>query len=169
MITGSWPRTNGWTEQNANAADRRIFETQNALFMIEKINSSCPPMSRCLVPRRGLARITLFHHGDTVRLRSGQAPARRKTLNCHPELVRRRRTGEGPYNCRATCAVNGIHDGVRGEEGVVLHNAVERAYLDNDFSIPAKLLSRTLCSTSRTEVSNPAIAETCAMPEPIGP
>src|SRR2546426_10039587 len=43
MITGSWPRRNEWTEKNTNAADRRIFKTQKALFMIEKIN---PPISR---------------------------------------------------------------------------------------------------------------------------
>src|ERR1041385_2708201 len=43
------------------------------------------------------------------------------------------------------------------------------ANLLSDFSIPANPLSMYFCSTSRTVVSNPAIAETCAMPEPISP
>ena len=43
------------------------------------------------------------------------------------------------------------------------------ANLASDFSIPAKPLSRYFCSTSRTVTSNPAVAATCAMPEPIRP
>src|ERR1051325_3616103 len=39
----------------------------------------------------------------------------------------------------------------------------------NDLSIPANPLSRYFCSTSSTVTSNPAIAQTCAMPEPISP
>src|SRR5713226_1864410 len=39
----------------------------------------------------------------------------------------------------------------------------------SDFSIPAKPLSRYFCSTSSTVTSNPAVADTCAMPEPIRP
>src|SRR6185312_12169865 len=41
--------------------------------------------------------------------------------------------------------------------------------LASDFSMPAKPLSRYLCSTSSTVTSNPAVAATCAMPEPISP
>ena|SRR6266567_4061817 len=75
----------------------------------------CSPL-RINVDERG----TSFHHRDTE--------TRRTTLkSCHPEPVRRRRTGEGPYDIRVTYAVNGIHDGVRGEDVVVLHNAVESA------------------------------------------
>src|SRR3954454_5997373 len=43
------------------------------------------------------------------------------------------------------------------------------ANFDNDFSIPANPLSKYFCSTSSTVVSNPAIAATCAMPDPINP
>src|SRR5580700_2582074 len=43
------------------------------------------------------------------------------------------------------------------------------ANLAKDFSIPANPLSRNLCSTSSTVTSNPAVAQTCAMPEPISP
>src|SRR6202167_6545909 len=43
------------------------------------------------------------------------------------------------------------------------------ANLASDFSIPAKPLSRNFCSTSSTVTSNPAVALTCAMPEPIKP
>ncbi len=43
------------------------------------------------------------------------------------------------------------------------------ANLAKDFSIPAKPLSRNFCSTSSTVTSNPAVAQTCAMPEPINP
>ena len=39
----------------------------------------------------------------------------------------------------------------------------------SDFSIPAKPLSRYFCSTSSTVTSKPAVAQTCAMPEPIRP
>src|SRR5579859_5644026 len=39
----------------------------------------------------------------------------------------------------------------------------------SDFSIPANPLSRYFCSTSSTVTSNPAIAQTCAMPDPINP
>src|ERR1700723_4012095 len=38
-----------------------------------------------------------------------------------------------------------------------------------DFSIPANPLSRNFCSTSSTVTSKPAVAQTCAMPEPIKP
>src|SRR5438094_5312701 len=38
-----------------------------------------------------------------------------------------------------------------------------------DFSIPEKPLSRYFCSTSSTVTSNPAVAETCAIPDPISP
>src|ERR1700722_16805546 len=41
--------------------------------------------------------------------------------------------------------------------------------LASDFSIPAKPLSRYFCSTSSTVTSKPAVAATCAMPEPIRP
>src|SRR5579864_9548157 len=43
------------------------------------------------------------------------------------------------------------------------------AHFARDFSIPANPLSRNLCSTSSTVTSNPAIAQTCAMPDPINP
>ena len=43
------------------------------------------------------------------------------------------------------------------------------ANLANDFSIPAKPLSRNFCSTSRTVTLNPAVAVTWAIPEPINP
>src|SRR6476661_5519003 len=43
------------------------------------------------------------------------------------------------------------------------------ANLASDFSMPAKPLSRYFCSTSRTVTSNPAVAATCAMPDPIRP
>src|ERR1019366_9315467 len=43
------------------------------------------------------------------------------------------------------------------------------ANLASDFSIPANPLSRYFCSTSSTVTSNPAVAQTCAMPEPIKP
>src|ERR1039458_5260748 len=39
----------------------------------------------------------------------------------------------------------------------------------SDFSIPAKPLSRNFCSCSSTTTSKPAVAATCAMPEPINP
>src|SRR5215469_15676704 len=39
----------------------------------------------------------------------------------------------------------------------------------SDFSMPAKPLSKNLCSTSRTVTSNPAVALTCAMPDPMRP
>jgi len=38
-----------------------------------------------------------------------------------------------------------------------------------DFSIPANPLSRNFCSTSSTVTSNPAVAHTCAIPDPISP
>src|SRR5664279_2977753 len=38
-----------------------------------------------------------------------------------------------------------------------------------DFSIPAKPLSRNFWSCSSTTTSKPAVAATCAMPEPINP
>src|SRR5581483_6501991 len=43
------------------------------------------------------------------------------------------------------------------------------ANLVNDFSIPEKPLSRNFCSTSSTVTSNPAVAATWAMPDPINP
>src|SRR5581483_5735129 len=43
------------------------------------------------------------------------------------------------------------------------------ANFPSDFSIPANPLSRYFCSTSSTVTSNPAIAATCAMPDPINP
>src|ERR1700685_843835 len=43
------------------------------------------------------------------------------------------------------------------------------ANLAKDFSIPTNPLSRYFYSTSSTVTSNPAVAQTCAMPDPISP
>ena len=48
-------------------------------------------------------------------------------------------------------------------------SAFDSASLARALSIPAKPLSRYFCSSSSTVTSNPAIAATCAMPEPINP
>src|SRR5712691_1302870 len=43
------------------------------------------------------------------------------------------------------------------------------ANLASDFSMPARPWSRYFCSTSSTVTSKPAVAATCAMPEPMRP
>src|SRR5206468_12334069 len=78
---------------------------------------------------------------------------------------------------------DGLHDDIAASQVFFFRGPLEaasdrlRRFLDGSllsefgqrFSIAANPCSRNFCSTSRTVTSNPAVAATCAMPEPMSP